>query len=464
MQKPMRISAARRHNMYPYIPNTEKDEELMLKSMGMSSIDELFSDIPEDIRLNRSLNLGKGMSELEVQKYMKNLSNKNMSTEDLVCFLGAGAYDHYIPSAVKHITSRSEFYTAYTPYQPEISQGTLQVIFEYQTMMANLTGMDVSNASMYDGATACVEAALLCAENTKRKTVVVSKTVNPETRRVLKTYLRFRNIELVEIDYKDGVTDTEKLAAAINKDTAGVIVQSPNFFGIVEDYTEVEKLVHQNKSLFVVSVANAISLGVLKTPGEMGADLAVGEGQAFGNEINFGGPYLGFIASTSKLMRKLPGRICGETTDIDGKRAYVLTLQAREQHIRREKATSNICSNQGLCALAAAVYLSTLGKKGVKEAAVQCMNKAHYAYSKIIETGKFKPLFNKPFFDEFAVSSDIKAATVNSWLLKNGILGGYDLQKDYSELENSMLFCVTEKRTKDEIDNLTDLLKGIKEV
>jgi glycine dehydrogenase subunit 1 len=447
--------------MFPYIPNTPTEESQMLQSIGINNTDALFSDIPAEVRLTRKLNLGDAMSELELTRFVKGIADKNKSLDDMVCFLGAGAYDHYIPSVIKHITSRSEFYTAYTPYQPEISQGTLQVIFEYQTMIANVTGMDVANASMYDGATACAEAGMMAAENTKRKSIVVSKSVHPEVRKVLETYMKFNGIEVVELDCKDGVTDIEKLKAAVSNTTAGVVVQSPNFFGIVEDLTEIESITHSNKAMLIVNVIDPISLGILKTPGELGADIVVGEGQSFGNSLNFGGPYLGFLATTNKLMRKMPGRIVGETTDIDGKRAFVLTLQAREQHIRREKATSNICSNQALNALIAAIYLTTMGKTGLKEVAEQCASKAHYAYDQILETGKFKPVFNKPFFKEFVVQANRKASEINSELLKHNILGGYDLVKDYSGMENALLFCVTEKRTKQEIDKLVEILKGM---
>lgn len=449
--------------MFPYIPNTPNDEKQMLDAIGISSVDELFEDIPAEVRLGRKLNLGEGMSELELAKHVKALAGKNRNTDELTCFLGAGAYDHYIPSIIKHITSRSEFYTAYTPYQPEISQGTLQVIFEYQTMISNLTGMDASNASMYDGSTACSEAAIMACESTKRKSIVISKTVHPETRKVLKTSMGFQGVEVVEVDFADGVTDIEKLKAAVSASTAGVIVQNPNFFGIVEDLTEVEKIAHENKALFIVSVNDPISLGILKNPGELGADIVIGEGQSFGNPLSYGGPYLGFMAATSKLMRKLPGRIIGQTNDIEGKRAFVLTLQAREQHIRREKATSNICSNQALNALTAAIYLTTMGKQGIKEVAVQCASKAHYAYNEIIKSGKYKPLFNKPFFKEFAVKGSDSAAKVNTELLKQGILGGYDLSAAYPELTDSLLFCVTEKRTKAEIDKLVSVLSDMKE-
>jgi glycine dehydrogenase subunit 1 len=446
--------------MFPYIPNNDLERKKMLESIGISGVEELFNDIPENLQLNRRLNLNGPMSEIEIRNKFKNIAGKNLSNEDLICFLGAGSYDHYIPSVVKHITSRSEFYTSYTPYQPEISQGTLQVIFEYQTMIAELTGMDVSNASMYDGATACAEAAMISMNSTKRKNIVVSKTVNPETRKVLETYIKFHGGVITEVDYKDGETDIESLNKSVDKNTACVIVQSPNFFGVIEDLSEVEKITHLNKALLVMSV-DPISLGVLKTPGEIGADIVVGEGQSLGNAMNFGGPYLGFMASTSKLMRKLPGRIIGQTEDIDGKRAFVLTLQAREQHIRREKATSNICSNQSLNALAAAVYMSTMGKEGIKEVAQQCIKKSHYAYNELIKSGKCKPVFDKPFFKEFAVESMEDTNKVNDKLLKEGILGGYSLEKDYPQLKNSILFCVTEKRSKEEIDKLVKLMEGI---
>jgi glycine dehydrogenase subunit 1 len=408
------------------------------------------------------LNINNKMSELEVSRKLKGLSNQNLGIDDLVCFLGAGAYDHYIPAVIKHIISRSEFYTAYTPYQPEISQGTLQVIFEYQTMIANLTGMDFANASMYDGATAAAEAAMLSMENTKRKTVLVSKTVNPETRSIIATYVKFHGGNMVEIDYADGVTDIEALKNNLDQDSAALIVQNPNFFGIVEDMTEIEKLVHTNKSMLVMSV-DPISLGILKSPGEIGADIVVGDAQALGSPLNYGGPYIGFMAATTKLLRKIPGRIVGQTEDLDGKRAYVLTLQAREQHIRREKATSNICSNQGLNVLVTAIYMTTLGKKGVKEVAEQCAQKARYAHDQLTKNGKYKPLFNKPFFKEFAVSvaSDVSCEVINEELLNCGILGGYPLEANYPEQKKSLLLCVTEKRTKEEIDSLVEIMEEI---
>lgn len=447
--------------MNPYLPITAEDKDIMLKAIGVNSVDDLFEDIPKEVRLERSLNINNGMSELEVQAYIKKITDLNKSCDDLVCFLGAGAYDHYIPSVIKHLVSRSEFYTAYTPYQAEISQGTLQAIFEYQTMIASLTGMDAANASMYDGATACAEAAQMAVDITRRKSIIISKTVHPETRKVLETYSRFKKLNLIEIDEADGVTYIDKLKTELNKDIAAVIIQTPNFFGIIEELSEVEKLVHQNKSLLIVA-CDPISLGILKNPGEYGADIVVGEGQSLGNNLNYGGPYLGFLATTNKNLRKMPGRIVGETTDTEGKRGFVLTLQAREQHIRREKASSNICSNQGLNALIALIYLTTLGKKGIKEVAEQSLQKAHYAFNELTKSGKYKAAFDKPFFKEFVLTSSNSVEDVNKVLLQNKILGGYNIGKEYPLYKNSMLICVTEKRTKDEIDKLAGVLEGIK--
>lgn len=446
--------------MHRYIPNTEADGKLMLDSIGAKSIEDLFVDIPAELRLDRKLDIQNPLSELELSSHMKNLSRTNKSTEDLVCFLGAGAYDHYIPSIVRHLAMRSEFYTAYTPYQPEISQGTLQVIFEYQTMICSLTGMDVTNASMYDGATACVEAAMMAVENARRSSIVVSKTVHPEVRRVLKSYLRFRDVEVIEVDMADGVTDVEKLKTLVEAGTAGVIVQNPNFFGVIEDLTEIEKITHANKAV-LIDYVDPISLGILKSPAESGVDIVVGEGQSLGNSMSFGGPYLGFLATTSKLMRKMPGRIVGQSEDVDGKRAFVLTLQAREQHIRRYKATSNICSNQGLNALMATIYMTTLGKQGLKEVAEQSAKKAHYAMKQLTKNGKFKLLFDKPFFKEFAVVGNTSGSKVNDELLKHNILGGYELDKEYPELTNGLLLCVTEKRTKEQIDKLAQVMEVV---
>lgn len=443
--------------MFPYIPHTEEDVKYMLDTLGMKGLEDLFADIPKEVRLGRELNLEAPKSELEVQRLMNGLAGKNKPTSDLVSFLGAGAYDHYIPTVVKHITSRSEFYTAYTPYQAEISQGTLQAIFEFQTMIANLTGMDLSNASMYDGSTATAEAASMAAEATRRKAILISETVHPETRQVLSTYAHFNGLQVETVPAAAGVTDLEKLKAMITKETAGVILQNPNFFGIVEEVDDVEKMIHEVKGLLIMNV-DPISLGLLKAPGDLGADIVVGEGHAMGNPMSYGGPYLGFMAATNKLMRKMPGRIAGQTTDIEGKTGYVLTLQTREQHIRREKATSNICSNQALNALAALVYMAVLGKKGIQEVARQSYKKAHYALTEIEKVAGYKRAFDKPFFKEFAVQVPTSPGAVNEALLKAGILGGYELGKHYEDQSDSLLFCVTEKRTLDEIQQL---VKGL---
>ncbi|MGM0396281.1 MAG: aminomethyl-transferring glycine dehydrogenase subunit GcvPA [Bacillota bacterium] len=447
--------------MHPYIANTPEDIQEMLKAIGLESVDQLFDDIPKHNKLGRALDLPKSKSELEVTTYLKELANKNCSMNELTNFLGAGAYDHYIPSIVNHIISRSEFYTSYTPYQPEISQGTLQYIFEFQTLIANLTGMDSANASLYDGGTAVVEAALMAAAYSKKDEIVISKAVKPDARKILHTYAHVQSLKVIEIDVKDGVTDMEALKDAVSDNTAAVIVQSPNFFGIIEDLEAIGEIAHKGKKTTFIASVDPISLGILKKPGDMGVDVVVGEGQSLGIPVSFGGPYLGFMAIKNEYIRKLPGRIVGQTEDLDGKRSFVLTLTAREQHIRREKATSNICSNQGLNSLAAAVYMVTMGKEGLREVALQSTKKAHYAYEQLTKSGKFKPVFDKPFFKEFALTSDIAPEKLNAALRKENIIGGYDLGKEYPQFENSILYAVTEKRTKEEIDKLTSVMEGI---
>nr|WP_300002835.1 aminomethyl-transferring glycine dehydrogenase subunit GcvPA [Tissierella sp.] len=447
--------------MFPYIPHTPEDIKEMLEVVGVDSTDDLFADISKASSLNRELNLPKAKSELEVVNYLTSLANKNCSATENICFLGAGAYDHYIPTIVDHIISRSEFYTSYTPYQPEISQGTLQYLFEYQTLISELTGLPIANASLYDGGTAVTEAALMACDVGRKKKILVSKTVSPQTREILKTYAHVQSLELVEIEMKDGITDMEDFKAKMDDEVGAAIVQSPNFFGIVEDLKASADLVHTSKKGAIIASVDPISLGILKRPGDLGVDIVVGEGQALGIPMQFGGPYLGFLATTEKYLRKLPGRIVGETTDLDGKRSFVLTLTAREQHIRRDKATSNICSNQGLNTLAATVYMVTLGKEGLREVAMQSTQKAHYALEKLEESGKFKRVFDQPFFKEFAVSSDIDADKIITDLRGENIIGGYDLGIDYPEFKNSILYAVTEKRTKDEIDKLSNVLEGM---
>ncbi len=439
--------------MARYIGNTDDDRKQMLEEIGYKDIDSLFKSVPDSVLLKQRLNIPKALSEMELIKKVKSLSNENLNTDEYVCFMGAGAYDHYIPSPIDQLILRQEFYTSYTPYQPEISQGTLQAIFEYQTMISELTGLPVANASMYDGASALAEACVMSCEATKRNEILIASSVHPESRQVLNTYAKFRNIIVKEVSYKNGQVDLGDLSSKIGKDTAAVIVQSPNFFGIIEDVEAIAEITHQNKSLLTVS-ADPVSLSLLKSPGQMGADIAVGEGQPLGNALNFGGPYLGFMAVTEKLMRKMPGRIVGQTLDREGRRGFVLTLQTREQHIRREKATSNICSNQALNALQATMYLTFMGKEGLKKVANLCFNKAHYTYDELIKTNKFKPLFTAPFFKEFAVESNCPVDELNEKLLECNIIGGYKMEKNYPELKQGYLLAVTEKRTKEEIDLL----------
>jgi len=444
--------------MHRYLPNTTEDIRQMLEVIGIDSTEKLFGTIPDEVKLGRDLELPQSKSEIEVRREIGKMAGKNLSADDLVCFRGAGSYDRYIPSAVKHIVGRSEFYTAYTPYQPEISQGTLQSVFEYQSMICSLTGMDVSNVSMYDGATSAAEAAILASVHTRRPKVLVSMTVNPMVREVLSSYLKFRNVDLEFVAEKDGETDSDDLKMKLDGKVAGLIVQYPNFYGIIEDIRGSEEAVHGNKSLLIVST-DPVSLGILTSPGELKADIVVGEAQGLGQNMNFGGPVLGFMTASEKVMRKLPGRIVGETTDVDGKRAFVLTLQAREQHIRREKATSNICSDQTLNSITAAVYMAAMGKEGIREVADQSFKKAHYAYRRLIETGKFRLLHDKPFFSEFALVSDRSVEDLNRKLLDKGILGGLDISGHAASHENVMLIAVTENRTKAEIDRLVEILE-----
>lgn len=446
--------------MHRYISSTKAVQQEMLKSIGANSIEDLFVDIPAELRFKGDLNIGEGMSELELTNHIQKLADKNKS--GLTCFMGAGAYDHYIPSVINHIALRQEFFTAYTPYQPEISQGTLTAIFEFQTMMSRLTGMEVTNASMYDGQTATAEAVALACENTKRSKIVVSAGLGKDAIEIIKTADETKGIEIIVAPVKDGVTDIEAAKELMGADVAGLVVKSPNFFGVIEDLSALEAVAHADKkSMFIVNT-DPSSLGILKAPGEFGADVVVGEAQPLGIPMSFGGPYLGFLSVNKKLVRKIPGRVVGQSEDGNGNRAFVLTLQAREQHIRRYKATSNICSNQGLMMLMATIYMSTMGEEGLKEVATQCAQKAHYAFNKLTESGKFKPLFpGKPFFKEFAITSDVDVKKLNEELLKNDILGGYELGKDYEEYGNGVLIAVTEKRTKEEIDELARIMEAI---
>ncbi|MDP4085252.1 MAG: aminomethyl-transferring glycine dehydrogenase subunit GcvPA [Bacillota bacterium] len=435
-----------------YLPMTEEDKKTMLETIGIASVDELFSDIPEKVRFKGEYKIKAAKSESALMKELTKMADRNADMKRNVSFLGAGVYDHYMPVIVDHVISRSEFYTAYTPYQPEISQGELQAIFEFQTMVCELTGMEVANSSMYDGGTALAEAAMLSAGHTKRSKILVSSAVHPEYREVLKTYAKGQNLEVIEVPFKDGLTDLDSLKNLATSDIAAVIVQYPNFFGQIEPLKELEEITHANKSMFVVS-SNPLALGVLTPPGKFGADIVVGDVQPFGVPTSFGGPHCGFFAVTSKLMRKVPGRLVGQTSDEEGRRGFVLTLQAREQHIRREKATSNICSNQALVALAASVAMTALGKNGVKEMATANLQKAHYAKNAFKEKG-IEVVFEGPSFNEFVIKLNKPVKEINLNLLQKGIIGGYDLGRDYTDLANHMLVCVTELRTKEEIDTL----------
>jgi glycine dehydrogenase subunit 1 len=435
-----------------YLPMTEEDKKSMLETIGVSSIDELFSDIPEKVKFKGDYNIKAAKSESALMKELTIMADKNADLRKNTSFLGAGVYDHYMPVIVDHVISRSEFYTAYTPYQPEISQGELQAIFEFQTMICEMTGMDVANSSMYDGGTAIAEAAMLSAGHTRRKKVLISSAVHPEYRDVVKTYAKGQNIEIIEVPVKDGVTDLEALKTLATKEIAAVIVQYPNFFGRIEPLKEFEEIIHANKSMFVVS-SNPLALGVLTPPGKFGADIVVGDVQPFGIPTAFGGPHCGFFAVTDKLLRKVPGRLIGQTNDDEGRRGFVLTLQAREQHIRREKATSNICSNQALVALAASVAMTALGKKGVREMAAANLQKAQYAKNAFKAIG-IEVVYDGPSFNEFVIKLNKPVKEVNKALITKGIIGGYDLGRDYSDLANHMLVAVTELRTKEEIDTL----------
>lgn len=436
---------------YKYFPHTRQDVDVMLKQCGVKSLDDLYADVPAELEFKREYDLPEAMSEMEVRRYFDELGKKN---QQLTCFAGAGYYDHYAPAVINHIISRSEFLTSYTPYQAEISQGTLQYIFEYQTMMATLTGMEVSNASMYDGATATAEAMMMAvAAAKKRNRVLVSATLNPVVRRVLDTYAKFHGVVVDEIAAIDGVTSREDLDAKLaTGDVAGVIVAMPNFYGIVEDYTGWADTCHAAKALLIMH-CNASTLAVLKTPGEWGADVAVGDGQSLGLPLSFGGPTVGFLCTSKKLIRKMPGRIVGETTDATGRRAFVLTLQAREQHIRREKATSNICSNQSLMALYVTIYLSLMGKNGLREVNELGYAGAHYLAQRLVESGKFTLAFpDKPFLNEFAVKTDEDLDMLIAMGAMNDMNVGVKIAPD------TLLICVTEQRSPAEIDNLADLL------
>ena len=436
---------------FKFFPQTKEEIEQMLKQAGMNSLDDLYADVPEQIRFRGEYDLPEPMSETEIRSLFEKLGEKNRR---LTVFAGAGCYDHYTPAVVPNIISRSEFLTSYTPYQAEISQGTLHYIFEYQSMMAELTGMDVSNASMYDGSTATAEAAIMALASTKKTdTVLVSASVDPKVLNVVKTYAHFHGFNVELIAENDGATDKAQMDARLEKGgVAGVIVQQPNYHGIVEDFSGFADSCHAHKSLFIVNSV-AADLALLKTPGEWGADVAVGDGQSLGIPMSFGGPSVGYMCCTEKLMRKMPGRIVGKTVDNRGQRVFVLTLQAREQHIRRQKATSNICSNESLMALFVTIYMSVMGKEGVKEAAQMSYDGAHYLHDALIATGLFSDKYERPFFNEFCVKYNGDVNRLQQRFIENGILGGVKVDAD------TLMFAVTEKRTKEEIDKLVNIAK-----
>jgi glycine dehydrogenase subunit 1 len=434
--------------IYKYFPHTQDDLKAMLDTVGVDSLDALYAQIPESIRFRGEYKLPSEMSEMEVRQLFETLGSQN---EQLTCFAGMGVYDHYTPSVIPQLLQRSEFLTSYTPYQAEISQGTLHYIFEYQSMMAELTGMDISNASMYDGSTAAAEAMMMAVSAAKKaRRVLIAGTMNPLTVEVMTRYAHHQDIDLYALHIKDGVTDLDELKTELAKgDVAGVMVQQPNMFGIVEDFTGFAEACHEQKALFIVNGV-AADLAVLKTPGEWGADIAVGDGQSLGIPMQFGGPYVGYMCCTEKLIRKMPGRIVGMTKDNRDQRAFVLTLQAREQHIRRQKATSNICSNQSLMALFVTIYCSLMGKQGLKEAAQLSYAGAHYLWDELKKTGRFHLVYDQPFFNEFYVKYDGDVETLYQRFIDAGFMGGV-------RLEDGLVFAVTEKRTKEEIDKLVKI-------
>ncbi len=443
-----------------FISNTPWDQEQMLASIGIHSLEALIESIvPRQLRLKR-FDLPEGLAEQDLKNLFRTLARQNRNTFEYPSYLGAGAYDHFIPSVVDHMLLRGEFYTAYTPYQPEASQGTLQAVFEYQSLVAELTGMEVVNASMYDGASATAEACLT-ALNLKegRSKILVARSLHPSYRQVIATYLSAQPVTIIEIPYdeKEGALDLDALEAELTEDVACCVVQSPNFFGVIEPMKEISEQLHAVGALFV-SVVYPVSLGLLAPPGDYAADIACGEGQSLGNRLFFGGPYLGFFASKMEYVRKMPGRLVGQTTDREGRRGFVLTLQTREQHIRREKATSNICTNQGLCALAAAIYLSALGKEGIQEVADHNLQKSHYLAERLARIPEFRSRFRGPLFNEFVMEAK-RATTLHRLLLKRGILGPLSLAPLYPELKDCLLFCVTETKTRAQLDQLLEILK-----
>jgi glycine dehydrogenase subunit 1 len=444
-----------------YIPHTPEDQRIMLETLALPSLEALLSPVPENVRLRRPLALPASLAEPDLKRLLARMAARNQDLDTTISFLGAGTYDHAIPSVVPHLQKRSEFVTSYTPYQPEVSQGMLQTIYEFQTMVCQITDLDIANASLYDGATAMIEAVLLALGPGGQGEVVVSQGVDPQYRRVLQTYAHARGFTIIEVPTLNGLTSLEQLDQAVKPATAAVVVQQPNFFGNLEDMRAIEPIAHKGKAVFVATITEPASLALLATPGEYGADIAVGELMSFGNTMSFGGPALGFMAARKKYMRLLPGRLVGQTYEESGEKrtGYVLTLQTREQHIRRERATSNICTNQSLLAVGATIYLAALGKQGFRELGELCLQKAHYAFRQLTAIPGCIAAFDSPFFDEFVLNLPVPVAQLQLQFAQAGIIGGYPLDQCYPELDNAMLFCVTETRTKAEIDLLATVVK-----
>ena len=442
----------------PYLYNTPEDQQAMLEAVGAKSIKELFAPIPDKLRLTRELELPQAMSEMELDRHFRELTSRNTSAGEKVCFLGGGSYDHFVPAVVDTIGSRSEFYTSYTPYQAEASQGNLQVMFEFQSLITRLTGMDVSNASLYDGASSAAEAVLMALNATRRRKVVLPSSLHPEYRTTIATYLENLDAEVVELETPTGIVESNELSKMVDESTAAVVMQQPNFFGCIEPTEEIAS-VAKDAGALLISVFDPISLGILKRPGDYGANIAVAEGHTLGTPMSYGGPYLGIMACDQSLVRRMPGRIAGQTVDRRGKRCFVLTLQTREQHIRREKATSNVCTNQGLFALRATVYLSQLGPQGLRETADLCLQKSHYAAEQLCQSERFSLAFEHPTFKEFVVrDSENQVEQLLKLALDSGFQAGVPLGQWYPDLQDCFLLAVTEKRTKAEIDGLVSVL------
>lgn len=444
-----------------YISLSDNDLKEMLAAIGITSIKELFNSIPEDIKLNRDLNVPGPLTETEVIAYFENLANRNSSL-DILSFLGAGAYSHVIPSVVDYLSQRGEFVSPYTPYQPEVSQGTLQTIFEFQTLICQLTGLDIANASLYDGASGAAEAVLMAHRLRNKPKVLVAKSLHPQYRETIRTYVNNLHLNIEEIGYDEsGCIDQEKLKDSMDEKTSAVVFQSPNFFGVIEDIRKISETAHQHGALSTAVITEPVSLGILEAPGTLGADIVTGEAQSFGIPLSFGGPYLGFMSCRKEFIRQFPGRIAGETQDVEGKRGYVLTLSTREQHIRRERATSNICTNQALCALRATMFLGTLGQEGFKELAWQNLHKAHYAKELLSQIKGISLKFSGNNFNEFVCEFSKPWVDIEAVLLENKIIGGYGLESEFPELKNCAVICVTETHKKEDIDMLAKVFSEI---